>query len=266
MRELDRADVVINLAGRSVNCRYHRVNRDAIMRSRVESTRAVGKAIASVDSPPRVWLQMSTATIYAHRFDAGNDETTGGIGGDEPGIPEVWRFSIDVARAWEAATREVVVPDTRVVLLRSAMVMSPDKGGVFDTLLSLVRMGLGGRSGSGQQYVSWIHEADFVRAIDWIVERDGLAGAVNLASPNPLTNREFMAALRKAWGIGFGLPSARWMLEIGALFMGTETELILKSRRVVPGALLKDGFEFEYEDWKVAARELCERWRRETVS
>jgi NAD dependent epimerase/dehydratase family enzyme len=146
------------------------------------------------------------------------------------------------------------------------MTMSPDPGGIFDTLLALVRQGLGGTSGDGRQYVSWIHEADFVRAIYFLIGRDDIEGAVNLASPNPIPNREFMAGLRRVWGASFGLPSAKWMLEIGAVFLRTETELILKSRRVIPGRLLRDGFSFTYPDWPNAARELCERWKAQRTS
>lgn len=186
--ELDAADVVINLAGRSVNCRYTRANRRAILDSRVQSTRAVGVAIAQARRPPRVWLQMSTATIYAHRYDAANDEASGIIGGAEPDAPDTWRFSIDVARAWEAAVADSPTPDTRKVLLRAAMVMSPDQGGVFDTLLRLVRVGLGGPAAGGRQYISWIHHADFVRAVLWLLQRDDIEGAVNLAAPEPLPN------------------------------------------------------------------------------
>jgi uncharacterized protein len=158
VRELDGADVVINLAGRSVNCRYHARNRAAMMSSRIDSTRAIGRAIATVTRPPKVWLQASTATIYAHRHDAPNDEFTGILGGAEPNAPDTWRFSIDVATSWEAAANEFRTPDTRLVLLRSAMTMSPDRGGVFDVLYGLARKGLGGTNGDGKQYVSWVHE------------------------------------------------------------------------------------------------------------
>lgn len=258
---LDGADVVINLAGRSVNCRYTSRNRQEILQSRVESVRAVGRAISNAKRPPRLWLQASTATIYAHTYTAPNDEVSGTIGGAEPDAPDAWRFSIDVATAWEKAFDEVPARGTRKVKLRSAMTMSPDPGGIFDTLLALVRRGLGGKSGDGRQYVSWIHEADFVRAIYFLIERDDIEGAVNLASPNPIPNAEFMAALRRAWGTRIGLPAAKWMLEIGSVFLRTETELILKSRRVIPGRLLREGFSFTYPDWPDAARELCERWK-----
>ena len=261
--EIDGADVVINLAGRSVNCRYNADNRREIIESRVKSTAVVGRAIASAARPPRVWLQSSTATIYAHRYDAPNDEANGIIGGAEPGAPDTWRFSIEVAKAWEQAANDANVPRTRKVLLRSAMTMSPDRGGVFDVLLGLTRWWLGGTNGDGRQYVSWIHDVDFVRAVRWLIDHD-LDGAVNLSSPNPLPNREFMRALRRAWGARFGLPATRWMLELGAVFLRTETELILKSRRVVPGRLLDSGFTFQFPHWPEAAANLCRRWRDAT--
>lgn len=261
--ELEAADAVINLAGKNVNCRYTPENRRTILQSRVESSRVIGEAIARAAHPPHVWLQASTATIYAHRYDAGNDEVTGIIGGSEPNAPDTWRFSIDVATAWERAVDEAgSLRHTRTVLLRSAMTMSPDSGGIFDVLLRLVRFGLGGRSGDGRQYVSWIHEADFIRAIYWLIEHDTLAGPVNLAAPHPLPNAEFMRVLREAWGIRVGLPASVWMLELGAILLRTESELILKSRRVVPGRLIQHGFEFEFPTWTQAARDLCERWRR----
>jgi len=255
--EIDGCDVVINLAGRSVNCRYTPKNRAEILNSRVESTRVVGEAIALANVKPRVWLQAGTATIYAHRYDQPNDEFTGILGGEEPDAPDTWRFSIEVARAWERAFEDADVAGTRKVVLRSAMTMSPDAGGVFATLLNLVRCGLGGRAGDGRQFVSWIHYEDFVAAIRWLIEREDIAGAVNLAAPNPLPNGEFMRLLRRASGIRVGLPATKWMLEIGAVFLQTETELILKSRRVVPTRLLEKGFLFRYPSWGNAAIELC---------
>jgi uncharacterized protein len=260
-REIDGADVVVNLAGRSVNCRYNTVNRREILDSRTASTRAIGEAIGRASRPPHVWLQASTATIYAHRFDAPNDERSGLLGGTEPAAPDTWRFSIDVARAWERTCDEAVTPATRKVLLRSAMTMSPDEGGVFDALLGLVRLGLGGSAGTGRQFVSWIHSEDFVAAVRWLIERRDIDGAVNLASPHPLPNAEFMRMLREAYGVPFGLPARDWMLEIGAAFMRTETELILKSRRVVPQRLLECGFTFKFPSWSDAAADLCDQWK-----
>ena len=254
--EIDGADVVVNLAGRSVNCRYTDANRRQIMDSRVESTRAVGEAIARAERPPRVWLQASTATIYAHRIDAPNDEHGGILGGNEPDVPDTWRFSIEVARAWERAAQAAELPRTRTVLMRAAIVMSPDRGGAFDTLLGLVRRRLGGPVAGGGQYVSWIHHHDFARALRFLIEDEDLDGPVNLAAPNPLPQRELMRALREAAGVRAGLPATRWMAEVGALAMRTETELVLKSRRVVPRRLLEAGFEFEHPTWPEAARDL----------
>ena len=259
--ELEGADVVINLAGRSVNCRYNAENRKLIIESRVKSTRVVGEAIGRASNPPRVWLQASTATIYGHRYDAANDEATGIIGGSEPHAPDTWNFSIDVVTSWERALNEALTPHTRKVLLRSAIVMSPDRGGAFDMLLTLVRFGLGGRAGDGRQYVSWIHDQDFIRSIFWLIDHDEIEGPINLAAPNPLPNSEFMQALRAACGMRFGLPATDWMLEIGAFLLRTETELILKSRRVVPARLLDAGFVFQFPTWSEAAQDLCTRWR-----
>jgi uncharacterized protein (TIGR01777 family) len=259
--KIDGVDVVINLAGRNVNCRYTPENRRLIKESRVNSARVVGEAIAKAAAPPRVWLQMSTATIYAHRFDAPNDDITGIIGGHEPDAPDTWNFSIDVAASWERAAEEAVTPGTRKVMMRAAMVMGAERDGIFDTLLGLVKMGLGGTAASGRQYISWIHEQDFIRSVYWLIEHEELSGAVNLASPNPLPNKEFMRILRKAWGIKIGLPAAKFMLAIGAFFMRSETELILKSRRVVPRRLTDSGFTFGFPDWDDAAGDLCQKVR-----
>jgi uncharacterized protein (TIGR01777 family) len=262
--EIDGADVVVNLAGRSVNCRYTQANMREMMSSRVDSTRVVGEAIAAASRPPRVWLQMSTATIYAHRFDAPNDELTGRIGGDEPDVPRYWSFSIDIARAWEREQNEARTPATRKVALRTAMVMSPDRGGVFDVLLGMTRRGLGGAVAGGQQLVSWIHERDFVRAIERLIADDAIDGAVNVCAPNPLAYREFMAALRAAAGVGIGLPATKWMAEIGAFVLRTDTELLFKSRYVVPRRLLDAGFAFEFARWPDAACDLVARWKAGT--
>jgi uncharacterized protein len=215
------------------------------------------QALQNLKTPPKVWLQASTATIYSHSLYTNNDEYTGIIGGCEPNAPEKWRFSIDVARSWEGEFTLVHAPQTRKVLLRSAMTMSPDKGGIFDYLLWLVRMGLGGTGGSGKQYISWIHYQDFIRAVELLIVNDQLSGAFNLASPNPIPNREFMALLRSAWGTKIGLPAYEWMLEIGALLLGTESELVLKSRRVVPSRLLEAGFHFDFPEWGQSAIDLC---------
>lgn len=258
---VDGSDVVINLAGRSVSCRYTPANLRAMMDSRVDSARVVGEAVAGAARPPRLWLQMSTATVYAHRFDAPNDEATGVIGGTEPGVPDYWAYSVEIAKAWEAAQEQATTPATRKVALRTAMVMSPDRGGVFDVLLRLARLGLGGPVAGGAQYVSWIHDHDFVRAVEFLAGRDDLAGPVNLAAPHPLPQREFMRALRAAWGVPVGLPATRWMAELGAFALRSDTELLLKSRRVVPGRLLDAGFTFDHAEWPEAAADLVHRVR-----
>jgi len=259
--DLRASDVCINLAGQSVNCRYHTANRRAILESRVRSTSLLNKIIACLNPAPRLWINASTATIYRHALDRPMDEATGELGGNEVGAPDTWNFSIDVAKAWEEAFFATPTPLTRKVAIRSAMTFSPDRGGVFDTFLGLVRHGLGGAQGRGDQFVSWIHETDFCRAIDFLIEREEFAGVVNVASPNPLPNREFLEILREAWGIRFGMPARGWMLEIGTFLMRTESELVLKSRRVAPGRLLAAGFQFRFPEWRAAAKDLVGRWR-----
>jgi len=249
---LEGADALINLAGRSVDCRYTPANRRAILRSRLESTWVLRDALRACAVPPRVFLQSSTATIYADNHGPAWDES-GRLGGDEPGVPDTWRFSIDVAKRWEEAAADAGV---RTVLMRAAMVMSPDRGGVFDLLHGLARRGLGGPAAGGRQYVSWIHDVDFGRAVRRLVEDESFAGPVNLSSPHPLPYADFMRVLRDG---RIGLPATRWMLEAAAFFMRTETELVLKSRRVVPGRLLESGFTFAFPQWEAAARDLVSR-------
>lgn len=259
-RELDDCDVVINLAGRSVDCRYTDANMKAMMDSRVDSARAVGQAIAASPSPPRLWLQMSTATIYAHRFDAANDEASGILGGQEEGVPDYWAYSVEIAQAWERELERADTPRTRKCALRTSMVMSPDRGGIFDVLYGMTRRGLGGAIAGGRQYVSWIHEHDLVGAVQRLIEDEELEGPFNLASPGPLPQGEFMALLRQAAGVRIGLPATAWMAEIGAFFLRTDTELLLKSRYVVPGRLLESGFVFQFPTWEAAAEDLVARW------
>jgi uncharacterized protein (TIGR01777 family) len=263
LRTLDGADVVINLAGRSVDCRYNARHKVEILESRVRTTKLIGEAIKSVATPPTVWINASTATIYRHASDRAMDEDSGELGGTEAGVPQAWRFSTEVARVWEDAFFAAATPRIRKIALRSAMTLSPDTGGVFDALLRLVRIGLGGRFGTGRQYVSWIHERDFVGAVEFLIANEHISGAVNVSAPNPVVNTEFMTILREAWGTTVGLPSSKWMLEFGALFLRTETELILKSRRVVPGRLLRQGFTFEFPQWREAARDLVSSWRKQ---
>ena len=258
-RALENSDVCINLTGRSVNCRYTPANRKLIYETRIQSTRLLNLVIASLEAPPRVWLNASTATIYRHSLDRAMGED-GELGGSEAGAPDTWNFSIAVAKDWEKAFLETATPRTRKIAMRTAIVMSPNSGGAFDILMKLVRRGLGGPQGSGGQFVSWLHEADFVRAVDFLIEHEDRGGVVNLASPNPLPNHEFMQALRIAWGTPAGLPAPAWLIEIAAVFMRTESELVLKSRRVIPTSLLNEGFEFFYPNWADAAEELASRW------
>ena len=259
--EIDGADVVINLAGRSVNCRYNPKNRRQIIESRTKTTTAIGQAIQNAAKPPKLWLNAGTATIYSHRYDAPNDEFTGVLG-DDGNFPDSWRFSIDVAEQWEAAVNQFKLSSTRTVIARMAMVMGSGKKSVFDVLVGLAGKGLGGTLGNGKQYMSWIHELDFLRAVQWLIERENLSGPVNFCSPQPMPNKEFMKVVRDTVRAPIGLPAANWMLEIGAFFLRTETELMLKSRRVIPGKLEKDGFKFLYPHWTDAAQEISERHAR----
>ncbi|MFN3651403.1 MAG: TIGR01777 family oxidoreductase [Armatimonadota bacterium] len=247
-RELEGAAAVMNLAGRSVNCRYHAPNRREIYESRLRSTAAVGAAIAACAEPPPVWINSSSATIYRHALDRPMDETTGEIGTG---------FSVDVCLRWERALADAPTPGTRKVALRSALVLGPGRGGVMEVFQRLARLGLGGTMGRGDQFVSWVHADDFCRAVEWLIEHPELEGPVNCAAPSPVPNREFMRLLRRACGVPFGLPAADWMLEIGAYLLNSETELLLKSRRVVPGRLLASGFELRYPHPAEALEDLC---------
>jgi len=252
-RELEGARALINLAGRSVNCRYNERNRREILESRVDSTRVLGEAIARCNTPPAVWLNASTATIYKHTFDRQMDEATGEIGA----TPEAKdAFSIKVARAWEEAFFDASMPATRKVALRTAMVFAASKGGVYRVLRGLTRWGLGGTIAGGRQYISWIHEADFCRAVEWLIDRDDFSGPVNLASPNQIQQREMMRIIRRELGVPFGLPATRRMLEVAAFVHRTEAELIIKSRRVAPGRLLEAGFQFLFPKMDDAVREI----------
>ena len=252
---VDGADVVINLTGRSVDCRYTEANRRDIITSRVDSTRVLGEAIARARHPPRVWLNSSSATIYLHTFDKTMDEN--GAQGATPAAKDT--FSIEVIRAWEQAFDAAQLPHTRKVALRTTMVLGHARNSVFPVLRRLARLGLGGRMGSGRQFVSWIHEVDFCRAVEWLIAHDEMFGPVNICAPTPVSNAEMMKLFREVCGAPFGLPATEWMLEIGAFFLRTETELILKSRRVVPGRLLKSGFQFHFQEMREALMNLTAR-------
>ena len=260
-KTLEGSDLCINLAGRSVNCRYGAANQREIYDSRIVPTRLLHEAIASLANPPRIWMNASTATIYRHSLDKPMDEETGELGGNEPGAPDTWNFSIRVARDWEQAFFSTATPRTRKIALRSAVTFSADEGGTFDVLSTLVQRGLGGTNGSGSQMVSWVHGQDFVRAVEFLMTDESFSGIVNIASPNPLPNREFMQALRRAWGVPIGLPGPNWLIEIGCFLMRTESELVLKSRYVIPGKLEQAGFKFLVPDWPEAAKDLVAQWR-----
>ena len=253
IKDLEGARALINLAGISVNCRYHARNRKRMLDSRLASTRVLGEAIGRCAKPLPVWLNSSTATIYKHTFGPAWDEA-----GDIGGCAEAKDlFSVQVATEWERVLNEANTPRTRKVALRSAMVLGHARNSVLPNLLRLGRLGLGGSMAGGRQFVSWIHQEDFCRAVEWILEHANLDGAVNLAAPNPVTNVEFMAAIRKICRAPLGLPAPRWLLEIGAFFLRTETELLIKSRRVAPGKLLANGFNFRHPDLLPAIEQLA---------
>ncbi len=271
--EIDRSEAVIHLSGRTVNCRYTPSHRREIIDSRVRPTVLLGHLIAASPTPPRVWLNASTSTFYRHALDRPQDEFTGELG-DGPGergtrepanLPETWSFSIDVAARWEAALAAVPTPRTRKIRLRSSMVMSPDEGGVFSVLSRLTNLGLGGKQASGEQFISWMHDADYCRAIDLLLASPEIAdeteGVVNLSAPGPLPNRDFFRILRRAWRQPVGVPARRPALALGALLMRTETELVLKSRWVLPTVLRRHGFQFLFPDWRSAAADLVSRRR-----
>jgi len=263
---LEGADVCIHLSGRSVNCRYTKANKKALYDSRINTTRLVGDAISVLDNPPRVWLNASTATIYRHALDRDMDEATGEIGGGEwiskrRRAPAKWDWTIKLAKDWEAAFFETATPRTRKVALRTSLVFGAQHGSVFEVMSNLVRASLGGSQGNGRQYVSWIHDTDYARAVEFLIEHEEIEGSVNLTAPNPLPNREFMQALRDAWDVPNGLPAPALAIKLGAIFMRTEPELVLKSRRVVPGRLLDAGFRFEFPAWRGAAQNLVREWK-----
>ena len=268
---LEGVDVCIHLSGRNINCRYTERNRRELYDSRIGPTRLLHEAIAGLVDPPRLWMNASTATIYRHApqgsdFDRPMDEATGELGGNEMisarrRTPEKWNWTVHLAKEWEATFFGTATPRTRKIALRTSLVLSPARGSVFAELSNLVRVGLGGTQGNGRQYVSWIHEADYARALEFLIDHEEIEGPVNLAAPNPLPNREFMRVLREAWGMPNGLPAPAPFLALGMFFLRTEPELVLKSRRAVPGRLLDAGFQFEFPEWPEAAEDLVRQWR-----
>lgn len=263
---LEGADVCIHLSGRSVNCRYTARNRRELYDSRIGTTRLLHRAFATLANPPRLWMNASTASIYRHALDRDMDEFTGELGGNEHisrrrCAPAKWNWTVELIKDWEAAFFSVETPRTRRIALRTSLVFGPESGSIFAVFSRLVRAGLGGTQGNGRQYVSWIHESDFARAIEFLIDHEEIDGPVNLAAPTPLPNREFMADLREAWDVPNGLPAPTPLIVIGTFFSRNEPELVLKSRRAVPGRLLQSGFQFEFPDWPEAAADLVRQWR-----
>lgn len=236
IKALEDAEMLINLAGKSVNCRYNEKNKKEILNSRTMTTHILGNALLACKNPPSLWINSSTATIYRHAEDRPMTESTGEIGTG---------FSVDVAKAWEESLFSFNLPQTRKVALRIAIVLGKD-GGVMEPYRNLVRFCLGGVQGSGKQMFSWIHIEDVFRIILFIQKNKQLTGVFNCSAPHPLTNQEFMSQLRKSMDRKIGFPAPKWMLEMGSVFLRTETELVLKSRWVVPERLEKEGFEFTY--------------------
>jgi len=252
-KEIDGSDLVINLAGKSVNCRYNEKNKQEIFDSRTNSTKAIGVAIRNATVPPKLWINAASATIYRHATDKPQDEYTGEFHND---------FSVQVCKLWEKTFCEQRTPFTRKVALRMAITLAD--GGVIIPFLNLCKFSLGGKQGSGKQMFSWVHAADTCRAIEFLWKHKDLEGMFNVSSPNPLNNENFMRTLRKITSHKNDLPAPEWMLKIGAFLIGTETELILKSRWVLPTKLMESGFEFKYSNIDDALTEIISKLPRKT--
>lgn len=264
---LEGADACIHLSGRRIDCRYTARNRRELYDSRIGPTLLLHRAFASLANPPRLWMNASAATIYRHSIDKPMDEATGEIGGGEligrrRRAPEKWNWTVQLVKDWEAAFFSTPTPRTRKIALRTTLAFAPAPGSVFAVLSLLVRVGLGGKQGSGRQMVSWMHETDYARALEFLIGHEEIEGPVNLAAPHPLSNREFMAALREAWQMPNGLPAPAVLLSIGLFLLRNEPELILKSRYVIPGKLLDAGFQFKFPNWPEAAADLVRQWRQ----
>ena len=243
--ELENATVLINLAGKSVDCRYTKENKKEILWSRIQSTKILNKAVLNCANPPKHWLNSSTSTIYRFSLDKQMDEVNGEIGND---------FSINVALSWEKAFFKIETPNTLKTALRTSIVLGKN-GGAFIPLKTLAKIGFGGKQGNGNQFVSWIHEEDFANAVDFIIQKE-MTGIVNVVSPQPVRNADFMQKLRKAVGFPFGIPLNTFLLEIGSFIIRTQPELVLKSRNVIPKRLLDNGFKFKFEDIDEAFKDL----------
>lgn len=249
-KAIDGADAIVNMAGRTVNCRYHEKNKKEILDSRVESTRVLGQAIAQAKQPPKVWINSSSATIYKDTRGAepANDEYTGKTGTD---------FSPGICKAWEKELNDAPTSNVRKIALRTAIVIGKEPGGALEYLINLTKFWLGGTQGSGEQFISWVHLRDFARVVEFLIQKENISGIVNCAAPNPITNKEFMSKLRKAVGRSWGLWMPNFLLEIGAVMLQTQTELVLKSRKVVSKRLEEEGFKFEYNTVDEAFKEIC---------
>ena len=243
---LEHALMLINLAGKSVDCRYNENNKKEIYDSRIGTTKILGEAILKCKNPPALWINSSTATIYRHAEDRPMTESTGEIGSG---------FSVNVATNWEKTFLDFKLTSTRQVALRMAIVLGKD-GGVIKPLKNLVRFGLGGKQGSGKQMFSWIHIEDLFGIINFVEKHQELSGVLNTASPKPVNNSTLMRLLRNIMDVKVGLPAPVWLLKIGAALIKTETELILKSRWVIPERLAKAGFKFKYPDMDMALKQI----------
>lgn len=246
---LENAELLINLAGKSVNCRYNEENKKEILSSRTETTKALGRAVSKCKLPPKLWINSSTATIYRHAVDRPMTEADGEIGTG---------FSVNVATQWEKAFFDFELPHTRQVALRMAIVLGRG-GGVIQPLHNLVCLGLGGKQGTGNQMFSWIHIEDLLQIILFLQNNAALQGVFNCASPEPIDNARLMKSFRHQLNKSFGLPTPTWMLKIGAVLLGTETELVLKSRWVLPQRLVDAGYQFRFPNLEKALADILIR-------
>lgn len=243
---LEDTEALINLTGKSVDCRYSAKNKKLIYDSRIDSTAILSSAINACKNPPTVWFNMSTATIYRHSLDKKMTEATGEIGDD---------FSMNIAKSWEKAFNENKNPKTRKIIIRTSIVLGRN-GGALIPLKNLAKFRLGGKQGLGNQKVSWIHEEDFARAIEFLLNNEKFNEAFNLSVPEPTNNKTLMKTLRKTMNISTGISHPIWLLKFGAFLIGTETELVLKSRNVIPERLINSGFQFKFNDLKIALDDL----------
>jgi uncharacterized protein (TIGR01777 family) len=251
-KEIDGADAIVNMAGRTVNCRYNETNKKQILDSRIDSTRILGEAVAKAINKPKIWINSSSATIYQDTRGTlpANNEYDGKIGTD---------FSMNICKAWEKEFNAAPSDTVRKIALRSAIVIGKEPGGAMEYLINLSKLWLGGTQGGGQQFISWVHLKDFGRVVEFLIEQEHISGVINCAAPNPVTNQTFMKELRNAVGRSWGLPMPKFLLALGAVFLRTQTELVLKSRKVVSKRLEEEGFQFEYSTIQTAFKEICEK-------